>query len=405
MKENPLEKIDKALKEKLSMLKTDKQHEDFLSALNFLTDNVIGKVTQIRDSISNIKIDVPKVTVPDVIVPPLPEIKVPEVVVNVPEIKLPKFEFTVPPAPKAEVSVNIPPIKVPKPEVTVNYKPPTINIPEIEMPDEMNIRGWVSLMGVDLEHPLPVQIRDADGKPMNLLDGLTKAIGGMTVGGTVSNVAKIVKVSGVIQTVGVVSINPDGSSVSSTTGLTDTELRASHIDVQQVSGSIDSVNVIGTLTVNQLSGSVWSVFATNPVAQGDVATALRVVIAGNSDASVSATQVNTWEVRQVSGAIDSVSVTNTVSTKSTSSTSATSSVTVTTSSTQILASNTDRLGATIFNEAGDICYMKLGTTASLTSYTTQIAIGAYYQIPFGYTGRIDGISPATDITLRVTELT
>ena len=42
----------------------------------------------------------------------------------------------------------------------------------------MPIEGWVQLMGVDLANPLPVQLRDKDGKPVNLLGGLTQAMSG-----------------------------------------------------------------------------------------------------------------------------------------------------------------------------------------------------------------------------------
>jgi hypothetical protein len=82
-----------------------------------------------------------------------------------------------------------------------------------------------------------------------------------------------------------------------------------------------------------------------------------------------------------------------------------SSVSVTSGSTSILASNANRLGATIYNEGSAICYMKLGSTASTTSYTLQIASGGYYEIPFGYTGAIDGITSSGTAQLRVTELT
>ena len=48
--------------------------------------------------------------------------------------------------------------------------------------------------------------------------------------------------------------------------------------------------------------------------------------------------------------------------------------------------------------------MKLGSTASTTSYTLQIAVGGYYEVPFGYTGAIDGITSSGTAQLRVTEL-
>lgn len=76
-----------------------------------------------------------------------------------------------------------------------------------------------------------------------------------------------------------------------------------------------------------------------------------------------------------------------------------------TSSTSILTSNANRLGGTIFNEGAAICYVKLGATASITSYTVQIAALGYYEIPFGYTGAIDGITASGTAQLRVTEFT
>lgn len=82
-----------------------------------------------------------------------------------------------------------------------------------------------------------------------------------------------------------------------------------------------------------------------------------------------------------------------------------SSPSVTNSSTVILASNANRLGATIYNEGAAVCYMKLGATASLTSYSLQIASGGYYEVPFGYTGAIDGITSSGTAQLRVSELT
>lgn len=81
-----------------------------------------------------------------------------------------------------------------------------------------------------------------------------------------------------------------------------------------------------------------------------------------------------------------------------------SSVSVTNSNTSILASNSNRLGATFYNEGAAICYLKLGSTASITSYTIQIQVGGYYEIPFGYTGAIFGITSAGTATLRVTEI-
>jgi hypothetical protein len=98
-------------------------------------------------------------------------------------------------------------------------------------------------------------------------------------------------------------------------------------------------------------------------------------------------------------------ITGTVTTKETRSATPTqTSVSVTTASTSILASNANRLGATITNEGTAICYTKLGATASVTSYSIQIASGGYYEVPFQYTGAIDGITSASTAQLRITEI-
>lgn len=76
------------------------------------------------------------------------------------------------------------------------------------------------------------------------------------------------------------------------------------------------------------------------------------------------------------------------------------------SSVTLLASNTSRAGASIQNDSSEILYVKLGATATTTDYTVEMVSGAYYEVPFGYTGRIDGIwaNNSTGAAL-ITELT
>lgn len=71
----------------------------------------------------------------------------------------------------------------------------------------------------------------------------------------------------------------------------------------------------------------------------------------------------------------------------------------------LLAANTSRLGAAIYNDSTQIVYVKLGATASATSYTVQLMPNGMYEAPFGYTGVIDGIWAAANGNARVTELT
>jgi hypothetical protein len=88
-------------------------------------------------------------------------------------------------------------------------------------------------------------------------------------------------------------------------------------------------------------------------------------------------------------------------------TSAVTSVADTATSTTLLASNANRLGASIANDSSSVLYVKFGTTASATDYTVRLSQYAYYEVPFNYTGRIDGIwaTDPGDGAARITELT
>lgn len=57
----------------------------------------------------------------------------------------------------------------------------------------------------------------------------------------------------------------------------------------------------------------------------------------------------------------------------------------------------------IFNDSTAVLYVKFGTTASTSSYTVQMAAGAYYEFPqpcFG--GRVDGIWASANGNARLT---
>jgi hypothetical protein len=70
----------------------------------------------------------------------------------------------------------------------------------------------------------------------------------------------------------------------------------------------------------------------------------------------------------------------------------------------LLAANANRKGAAVYNESTAVLKLKLGATASATSYTIQVAAGGYYEVPFGFTGRIDGLWASADGSARITEL-
>lgn len=71
----------------------------------------------------------------------------------------------------------------------------------------------------------------------------------------------------------------------------------------------------------------------------------------------------------------------------------------------VLASNAARRGATIYNDSTEILYLKFGATASATSFTIKMQPDTYYEVPFVYTGVIDGIWNSASGSARVTELT
>lgn len=192
----------------------------------------------------------------------------------------------------ASPEVIVPPIKIP--EINV----PVIKIPDIKMPNEMDIKGWVSIMGYDrglLSDPLPVQLRDSSGKPVNLFEGLSISTGG---GG---GKADYFTIAGFGQSAYADLTNADGrlrvSVETGGSGLTDAELRASSVPVEQVSGSIWSTYI---------TGSYSSVLANDLVSPDNrLKVELPTGASGLTDTELRASSV---PVEQVSGSIWSVNV-------------------------------------------------------------------------------------------------
>ena len=81
-----------------------------------------------------------------------------------------------------------------------------------------------------------------------------------------------------------------------------------------------------------------------------------------------------------------------------------SSVAGATADTQLLAANTSRIGATIFNDSNAILYVKFGTGASSTSFTIRVPANGYYEVPFRYRGQINGYWSVAIGNARITEL-
>lgn len=71
----------------------------------------------------------------------------------------------------------------------------------------------------------------------------------------------------------------------------------------------------------------------------------------------------------------------------------------------LLAANAARIGVSIYNYSQAVLYVKLGSTASTSSFTTAVFPGGLYEVPDDYTGRIDGIWASADGSAMVTERT
>lgn len=73
------------------------------------------------------------------------------------------------------------------------------------------------------------------------------------------------------------------------------------------------------------------------------------------------------------------------------------------SSVTLFAAASDTNARTIYNDSTAVLYVKFGATASTTSYTVQLAAGAYYEFPQPlYAGQVDGIWASANGAARLT---
>lgn len=190
------------------------------------------------------------------------------------------------------------------------------------------------------------------------------------------------------------------SGTVATGGLTDAQLRASAVPVTANAGTNLNTSLLA-LEATQTSRAAKAQITdgtrdgtVKAASTAAVATDTAVVVALSPNNSPTVTQgtantnANAWPVKEVRAA------TGTLTNVASSATSVT-----------LLASNASRLGAAIFNDSVEKLYVKLGATASITSFTLVLDSQCYCEIPFNYTGLIDGIWPTATGTARVTEVT
>lgn len=185
---------------------------------------------------------------------------------------------------------------------------------------------------------------------------------------------------------------------------------------QPVSGTVTVTEPVsvddnaGSLTVDAADGTVFvrsSAAATFPVNVGRVSGNVTSVGSGTVDTGTQRVILATDQpVIPVSDNGGSLTVDGTVSVAK-AGTGTTTQVADTASSTTLLALNANRLGASIVNDSSARLYIKAGTTASSTDYTVSLLQHDVWEVPAGYTGRIDGIwaTDPGDGAARVTEYT
>jgi hypothetical protein len=154
-------------------------------------DEILKAISQIKVNVSDIKVPKPNITIPPIIVP---------------KIDTPIVNYTPP-----EVKVNVPAIDI------------RALAAKIQLPNEMNIKGWVGFMGYDrglLNDPLPVQIRDAKGNPVMFTGGGAVISGGggvahqVKINNPTTNPVPVQIVSGASSTSGVNVLDSSGVAYS-----------------------------------------------------------------------------------------------------------------------------------------------------------------------------------------------
>lgn len=232
--------------------------------------------------------------------------------------------------------------------------------------------------------------------PVRLVDGLNNAlIAGVTALGEV-------KVTGSATVTGSVSVtNFPAIQAVSQSGTWTVQQGSPPWSVSQ-SGTWNINNISGTISLPTGAATESTLSTLNgKIPSGLTVTSTRLLVDGSG-----VTQpISAASLPLPTGAATE-STLSTFSNRFTSSTSSISRVSSSASSVSILASTAGRKGASFYNESTQSCYLKLGTTASLTSYTILMLPGGFFILNNDpvYTGAIDAIWSAANGALQITEL-
>lgn len=198
----------------------------------------------------------------------------------------------------------------------------------------------------------------------------------------------------------------DVSTLPNVTLASQTNPFTSAIPISDNAGSITVDGTVaatqsGTWNINNISGTIS--LPTGAATESTLSTLNGKVTACNTGAVTISTALPAGTNNI--GDVDIASLPAVVA--ATYSTSAVTSVASAATSTSILASNANRRMAIMVNDADKNVYVKLGTTASTTSFSYKLTPGQILELPTPvYTGAIDAIWDAGPTgSMRVTEIT
>jgi len=164
---------------------------------------------------------------------------------------------------------------------------------------------------------------------------------------------------------------------------------------------IKSVYVAGASTVPVSQSGTWNITNVSGTVSLPTGAATEATLAAASAKLPASLGIKT-AAASLSVAPASDAIYNTVQSRP--ATATLSNVASSATSVSLLASNTSRKFATIYNDSTQILYVKFGATASATSYTLQMPPASYYELPQPcYTGAIDGIWASANGNARLTE--
>lgn len=177
-----------------------------------------------------------------------------------------------------------------------------------------------------------------------------------------------------------------------------------------ITGSLETVasgvqSVTGSVLVNNLAltGSNGGMLV-NQGLSSSFANAWKVVLTDGNTTAFGTQASPLWTTGSVT-VNGIVSITGSVFTRELSfALSTVSRVAASITSVTLLNPNGGRRTAVLFNEGAAKAWIKLGATASTTSYTVQLGAGGSFITPEGYTGEISAIFQTTTGSIQISEL-